>query len=270
MSRGDDKFSKMQWSFSRLNSFGSCKYAWLLKYLKDEDDEPDEPDVPMFFANFGSFIHNLLAQYLSGNLSAHDVPTEYLLNYLTEVQGRAPSSKVRSNYFQDGLAFVNSLPPNIENADVLAVENEVHYKVGNYPFVGFVDLVVKTPSGLMVVDHKSRVLKPISGKSPPLKSDMETLSYAKQLYLYAIPVAEQFGCYPDYLCFNCFRKREIIKLKFDIAQFEAAKQWALDTIQQIQAEKEWRPTLDFFHCTYLCEKHNACVYYNTNWGNRRE
>lgn len=46
---------QMTWSYSRIKAFDDCPYRWFLKYIKCE------PGSEMFFASYGSFMHELNA-----------------------------------------------------------------------------------------------------------------------------------------------------------------------------------------------------------------
>jgi hypothetical protein len=86
----------MTWSHSRIGSYLQCPYQFYMKYISGMDG------TPMFFANFGSLAHSLLAGYYSGNLSAFQAETEYLIRFANEASGVVPSSDIRKSYFRQG------------------------------------------------------------------------------------------------------------------------------------------------------------------------
>ena len=44
-------------------------------------------------------------------------------------------------------------------------------------------------------------------------------------------------------------------------EYEEAIQWAKDTLELIENEKEWRPNPDYYYCNYLCgQRNHACEY----------
>ena len=56
---------------------------------------------------------------------------------------------------------------------------------------GVIDLVGRSDTGgLVIVDHKSRALKPRSKRKKPTKTNQELDEYLRQLYLYAVPEGE--------------------------------------------------------------------------------
>ena len=256
----------MRWSYSRVNCFHNCPYQFLLGYITREKQHE------AFFANFGSLIHAELEKYLNGELSEDALSTDYILNYRSAVKGKAPNQKMWRNYFQSGLEYLNDVnfPYDLDN--VIWVEEATRFYVGDYEFNGIIDCLIEDQDdGLVLLDHKSRRLKPRSPrkKKPPTKSDVELDEYQRQLYLYCIPVKERLGRYPDTIAFNCFRNdpgKRLIKDKFDEARFEAAKQWAIESIEKIVNNEEWTPDLDYWKCHHLCSYNHACEYFKENEG----
>ena len=129
---------------------------------------------------------------------------------------------------------------------------KVQFYVQDIPFVGVIDYLGKDEDGLVIVDHKSRELKPRSKRSKPTLKDKELDEVLKQLYLYSIPVKDKYGSYPTKLCLNCFRNQELIVEPFDETKLEETKQWAVDRIHEIQGEKEFEPNQNFFFCPWIC------------------
>ena len=128
-------------------------------------------------------------------------------------------------------------------------------------FTGFVDLIYQDKDGaLCILDHKSRALKPRSGRKNPTKTDLELDDYLRQLYLYSIPISKLYGRYPDFLEFNCYRTDVRIKEPFQMEVLDHTKKWALDTIDAIRNEESWKPNIDFWRCKYLCPFHDSCEY----------
>lgn len=241
----------MTWSYSRITSFEDCPYRFFLKYIKLI------PGEKKFFASYGTFMHSILEKFLSGELSQDELVPYYLLHYMQEIPQRAPSSKVSSNYFSQGLDYLEgelSLP-----SEVLASEERYRFSLGERSFVGIVDLVCRE-DGMCIVDHKSRALKPRSRRAKPTLTDQELDRYLRQLYLYSVPVSEKYGERPKALCFNCFRQKCFIREPFVEEKKEQAIDWALDTIEKIEQNKEWNPRIEPFKCRYICDVGYACEY----------
>ena len=72
----------MTWSYSRITKYEVCKYAWLLTYIKNCEKKGK------FFAEYGSFIHQIMQKYLTGELKENELVDYYLENYLKELSGK--------------------------------------------------------------------------------------------------------------------------------------------------------------------------------------
>jgi hypothetical protein len=130
------------------------------------------------------------------------------------------------------------------------------------PFVGYIDLLEQDErGGLLLIDNKSRVLKPRSTRKKPTKTDEELDQYLRQLYLYSHYVSSRYGKYPDKLCFNCFRKNIFIAEPFSHEAFNNAIEWFLGKITEIKAETEFAPDIEYFRCHHLCEMQDYCDYH---------
>lgn len=242
----------MTWSYSRLSSFESCPYKFYLKYIRNYDDEP------RFFSSFGSFIHLIIEKFLKGELKKEELATYYLINFRKEVTGDPPSNKVFSSYFQQGLDYVNSLSRADE--EILGVEKYCSFKINDKDFVGIIDKVSRT-NGIEITDNKSKMLKPRTNKGTA-KTDEELDEYLRQLYIYSIPIKNEYGEFPTKLKFNCFRSKDIIIEPFNPIAFEKTKVWCLDLISKIRTETDWSPQVDYFKCKYICDVSSQCEYFN--------
>lgn len=246
----------MVWSHSRIKAFDDCPYRWYLKYVR----YPKAKKKEMFFANYGKFVHELIASFYSGEKSREELEAEYLRDFRAHVKAYAPNRTVFKNYFVDGLNYIRRLqkPKN----KVLSVENKVEFQIGNIPMIGYIDRLEEDQDGrILVIDNKSRTLKPRSHRSKPTKTDEELDQYLRQLYLYSIPVQDQFGKPPDKLCFDCFRSQLFIEEPFNEMASENAKQWVKDRVDEIAVETEFRPNMEYFKCRHLCEMQDYCDYF---------
>ncbi len=251
---------KMTWSYSRISAYNACPYKFFLTYIK-----PCRK-VPLFFSGYGSFIHELLASYYGGQKSKEQVVREYLLFFRAKVKASAPEQKIFDRYFHQGLTHLKALSP--LPYKILGVEKEVHFQVGAYPFVGYIDLLMQDhhDGSMMVWDHKSHALKQRSTRGKYTKSDKELDNYLKQLYLYSIPVKEQYEVLPKSLIFNCYRTGEIIREPFSLSAFHGAKEWALSSIERITKEDDWAPNMEYYYCKHICDVHDSCEYYAMQYG----
>ncbi len=251
----------MVWSYSRVKAFSDCPYRWYLKYIY----LPKLRKKEQFFASYGSFMHYLLAEFYSNKKSVSEIRREYLLNFQSQVLGYAPSRKIFQNYFSDGKEYLNSLTPTKNK--VLLVEEKFQGTICGLPFVGYIDLLEETADGeLILIDHKSRALKPRSKRKKATKADEELDDYLKQLYVYSAVIHQKYGKFPEHLAFNCFRKQEFIIEPFNEDRYYEVMDWFVEEVQKIKDVLSFPPDLEFFKCRHLCEMLDHCEYFELERG----
>lgn len=235
----------MTWSFSRVNSFDSgCKWCWYKGYIEGKRGEGN------VFAEFGSLVHNMIEDIYDGKLAVWDIMDYYVeeFNKITFDFPRLGKTDLKEIYFNQGFAYFEDFKFN-DNWEILEVEMAVNTTVGDYKFLGYIDMVLrdKTDGKLIVLDHKSKA----EFKKGELKE------YARQLYLYAKGVYEKYGEYPKMLMFNRFRKKEYSPVMFKMAEYEEAQKWFIETIESIKLCREFPVTEDDFYLKQLCNHRNS-------------
>lgn len=242
------------WSYSRVGCFSDCPYKFFLKYLYGLKEEP------MFYASYGSFIHKILEEYYKGIISKEEMKSRFLSGFSKEVRGERPSADVVSKYIEDGYKYFSNFEP--FRFETVGVEERLEFNICGIPFVGIVDFIGRDDDGsLVVVDNKSRALKPRSSRKTPTKNDIEIDSMLKQLYIYSYAIKEKYGEFPKLLCFNCFRNGVFIEEPFDETKYNETIKWVVSEIDRIKKADEWYPIIDFFQCKYLCGVHDQCEFY---------
>lgn len=244
----------MTWSYSRINCFEQCPYQFFLKYINLSKK------LPLFFSNYGSFLHDILSRFYSGELSKDQLVTYYLANFRSSVKGKAPNQKIYLNYFQQGMEYLKNI--SVPAGKIVAVEKSFSFDVDGLPFTGVADLLVKDGS-IVIWDHKARALKERSKRGRYTKSDEELDNYLRQLYLYSIAVKDVYGEYPSHLAFNCYRTGQIVMEPFLMDGLISSKVWAAGVVSRIHEEIKYPPSVDFFRCRYLCDVHNDCEFYES-------
>lgn len=252
-------FDCMTWSFSRLNSFYRCPYEWRLHYIECN------AACGNFFAQFGSFMHKILEMYEKGNLTLFELSQYYEDNFSLEVTYDAPPNKyvdIKQSYYEKGLDYLDNIDLILDDYDVLGVEKEVRFNIDIYEMVGYIDLLLqeKRTGKIIVLDHKSANLKFKKNGDISKKDEQHFLEFKRQLYLYSIPIIEEYE-HVDYLEWNMFKERKHIKINWNEEEYKEAINWAHDTVNRIKKETAWLPIPDYYYCHYLCgQRENACEY----------
>lgn len=213
-------------------------------------------------------MHRCLEQYCKGEISQNDLVKayegqwdQYILNDLEDKNGFIQLEK-EDEYYQIGINYLSKkieLPNILERYEILGVEKRVEFKIGEYPMVGFIDLLLKekTTGEILIMDHKSAKIQ-FKKNGDLYKSDEgHWRDFKRQLYLYAIPVIKEYGNVKA-LAWNLFRMGIVKKIEFDDEEFREAKQWALDTIHRIERDTEFNQRQDYFYCRNLCGQRNNC------------
>lgn len=216
----------------------------------------------MFFSDYGSFMHKLIELYLRGFLEKEELTGAYVSGFRKNVRGKAPSNRIFKSYFDQGYDYLSEI--DFPYLSPVGVEQKVDFLVGDKPFTGIIDCVAMDDGKLVILDNKSRALKPRSGRKKPTVSDAELDSYLRQLYLYSVPMEQLYHTYPDRLEFNCFRTGQLISEPFQEDALGTTKEWALQTIEKITENDDWSPQMDYWKCRYLCDLNQHCEYYQMN------
>lgn len=243
----------MTWSYSRVKTFHDCPYRWFLKYIYDCKE------TPMFYSSYGSFMHKLLEQYYKGELSKEDMEIKFLFDFSTEVRGERPPASTVQKYIQAGVQYLRQFQPFPYN--MVAVEKKVEFEINGNNFIGFIDYLGEKDGKLYIVDHKSRDLKPRSKRAKPTVKDRELDEMLQQLYIYSAAIYQEYGQYPEKLCFNCFKSQTFIEEPFNMEAYEASLKWVTEEIEDIKSSDEFPPRLEYFSCSNICGVKDECCYY---------
>lgn len=237
--------SLMTWSYSRLRAYEDCGYGFFLNYIEEEEE------TKHFYAEYGSLIHRILEQFYSGAITKEQALSMFMTGFVLDLPDEVKPS-IAENYYQQGKEYLSSLA--MPKEKIVGVEERLNFKVGDYSFVGFVDLLLED-DGLIIQDHKSRILR--RGTE---KQNEEFDSFTKQLYLYSAGIKQRYGQLPKKLRFNCFRNGTLLEEVFNKNKYKETIQWALDTIKKIEQESTWKPSLEWFKCKYICGFSDSCEY----------
>ena len=239
---------KKVWSFSSVKSFEQCPYSFYLHYVAEEQELPNS------FAQSGGYVHELLEKAYKKELYEFELADEFEAHYSENVTERFPFYNMAKSYYETSLEYLRTFEID-DNYDIIGVEKEIHCEIGEYKFVGYIDLLLrdKADGRLIIVDHKS--------KSAFKKGEKE--QYLLQLYLYSKKVYEEYCEYPKELWFNLYRAQKIVKSEFKEGDYTAALDWFKVAVDTILQEQEWECKPDSWFCANLCG-FTDCVYNGRN------
>lgn len=259
MSAYKDKVDNMVWSYSRLSEFAQCRYAFYLKYLEGDADRVAEGN---YYAEVGSFVHEILAKIFNGELTVDEAPEYFAEHFDDNVFYKTRKSIMDSTYEACANYFADVSFDWLKDFDIVGVEKKVDIEIGGEKFIGFIDLLLrdKETGEYILIDHKSAAY-PLSKSGTVLKSKQKSYeSYKKQMYLYCKAVHDLYGVYPTKIAWNHFKSLNWVEIPFIKEDFDEAMQWFSDQINEIKAEETFPETMDFFYCHNLCDFRSSCEY----------
>lgn len=272
MSNYEQEISKMKWSYSRLTCFEHCKYEFFLNYIvKDDEEYLAEGN---YYAEVGSFVHEILEKIFKGELSPDEASEYYVTHYDDNVFYKARESTMEKTYEACADYFANVDFSWLNDYEILGVEKSINYKLCDYNFVGFIDLLLRDKSDgkIIIVDNKSSEYP--FRKDGKVKAKLKDTfdKYKKQMYLYAHAVESEYGELPKELWWNHFKDcGQISKIPFLYNEYIASIDWILNTINKIEAEENYSSVIEecscndelakeYFYCNNLCSFRHCCEY----------
>jgi hypothetical protein len=266
----------MTWSYSRLNSWWTCRIAWHKNYIEKDKDRLDN-----FFSSFGLFCEDLIQQVDEGNISADEVLTFYEDNFAVAVPEQTiymsrgdnmPPLNMKEFYYLAAHNFFSNFKGFDEPTISFQEKVEIVLPNGD-DFIGYIDRIAGTPDKYKIIDFKSK---------GQFKTQKEKREYAKQLFLYSEYTIEKFGKPPEMMYFHLFRsygkknrdgtRRDVVEIPWNKKQYKEALKWRDETIEDIKktalSNENWKPenkNPDFFYCHHLCSfSHNCEVHKKLN------
>lgn len=213
----------------------------------------------MFYSDYGSWMHELIEKYYTEDASNEELKMQFITQFPSKVVGERPIQQgLVSKYIKAGVSYFDNIKPFPYNP--IEIEKWTEFSVNGIPFCGRIDFLGEKDGEYYIVDNKSRDLKPRSKRKKPTQDDMLLDKMLRQLYLYSIPVKQEYGKYPKALCFNCFKSGTFIEEPFSEDKLEEAINWLTSQVEAIKREENFNPNLDYFKCKYICGLHKECCY----------
>ena len=272
-----------------MDTYNTCPKSFFLQYIECKERSESS------FGQYGSFCHSVFEKYAKGELEAYELLDEYAEKFDEMVTEPFPPNKhvdLREKYYNQGHDCFSDFG-GFDDYEILAVEKRVSFLLWNtFPFTGVIDLVVRDKDGnLIIIDHKSKAifkrkcLCEKCGKSYSMEfaekknfqctkkcggslveDKKEAKEYLRQLYIYSIPVLEEYGEYPKKLVFNFFREGGFWETDFELESLHEAENWVLQTIDLIRSDDSFAPKKSDFFCDFICGVRQHCTDSNSYLG----
>lgn len=253
---------KIRWSYSRTTSFENCKYGYYLNYIiKDDEQYPNESN---YYSEVGSYVHGILEKIFKGELKKEDALKYYLDNYKKSISHKTNRSIMDKTHMILADYFANLDLNWVKNYDILGVELKMEFKIDDYDFIGFIDLLLrdKRDGKIVILDHKSTdyPFKADGGIKKKVEHSFD--KYKKQMYLYAYAVKQIYNEFPKEMTWNHFKNGgKLATIPFIQSEYENTIEWVRDVLTKIENEEDFEPNENYFYCTNLCNFRRSCEYH---------
>lgn len=237
------KDGELKSSYSQIDMFLQCPYRWYLNYYLDKRTEGRFKAL-----EYGSAVHETLEEYFDARKNGIVMTQEELVDiyHMMFEMHRIPfdSEEEKELFLHEGLMMINRLYNPINAMDkllsstdveILGVEmpldleipikpvrriiidengeeNEVEFETAH--IIGFIDLVLRTESGIIVIDHKS-------GKNKFKKDKLES---NLQFPIYAMAILEKYGELPVKSMYNFTRVHDYQEVFIDSKRVAESRQ----------------------------------------------
>jgi hypothetical protein len=258
------KESEVRYSFSRLTSFTTCKWAWQKTYLEGNRGFDSS------FSQVGSLVHDVLEKYAKNALKLTELKNHYLDRFSDEVTIEFPNFRKDVDLKHLNINYYARFFANFEGytGKVVSVERDFEYQLPNGSwFRGFIDLETETDEYYNIVDYKTGnkyTKKEMDVKKRQLLLYHKSIKTDKpiRLFFYFVKAEEPK---PDG---KKYRKPEIVEVKYTEQDLLDVADWAVEVIKEIESckdfpyvttgmnEKELKK--QDFYCQYLCSHRFAC------------
>ena len=176
------------WSWSRMNTFLTSKYEYLLKYiLKLKEDRCDS-----CYTVLGTICHDTLDKFYEGKIKYSDMIDEYNDGFITAITianlkfNRSDVEKNKSIGEKYNKNLIHFFKNHTVYKHKLAIEKPIVIDINGYIFVGYIDAIYKDDNNYYhILDFKSSSI--YSGNTLTEKSG-QLILYSVGLHQMGIPL----------------------------------------------------------------------------------
>lgn len=259
--KGGVSISRQEWSYSRTSCFEHCKYEYYLGYVIHDDNL--YLSEGNFYAEVGSFAHEILAKIFLGELKPENA-LDYYLDHFEEYVSYKTFKIAMNNTYEAIADYFATLDLSwLDFYEIVGVEQKLHFEVCGHPFVGIIDLLLrdKRDGKLVVLDHKSMEY-PFKVKGGVKKKCEKSFNaYRRQMYLYSKAIHDTYGEFPKGIAWNYFKDGgRLGTIQFLESEYKDAIEWFQSMAEKIPQEQDFEATQDYFYCSQLCNFRNSCEY----------
>ncbi len=246
----------MRFSYSNINTFITCPYAWKLTYIDCLDRSIN------CFSNFGLLCHKILELFFKGKLEIWDLAEYYKNNYYNFVtEPFPPFGNINELYYQDGLKFFEDFKFDKTKYNIIQIEKETNTRYFGNRFVIKPDIILQNKSNknIILLDYKTSKLKGTK------QDDKKLQDYKKQMEIYVHFLWQQDGIEINKIFLWFIRNNKFVELDVNPMKIVDSLDWLESGINNIKNETEWLPNntkANKFFCEQLCGMRLNCEHKN--------
>ena len=242
-------------SFSSVGSYKTCPYAFKLSYIDHKERKNN------FYGEYGSFLHEILQKYFTGELEIWDLSLYYQNNYDTMVKTSPPPypKNMAQTYYDDGLNFFDNFEFDKNKYEIILIEDSVYTQYNGIKFIAKPDLVLKEKETgkYILFDYKTSKLK--GNKFDAKKLD----DYKIQFYFYAWSLYAERNIKIDEITIWFVRDGKMVNVPIDLFEVANVVVGFEEVIKKIKDDTEWKANTDRsndYFCSFLCGVSPFCSY----------
>jgi RecB family exonuclease len=245
-----DCFREQYVSYTRIKTYNSCPFRFKLIYL----DKREKSSTGFLNTSKGTAFHIAVERYFKKyfgkvikTIDYKEIVEEaFHCGYLEKTKyywGIAQKEIVRRKrkIFRDNVKFFCKTFP--EGVEIVAVEQELSFKVNNIKFYGIVDLILRYPDGhLEIVDCKTGIRLPIK----------------EQLEIYSIPFTQGKNCSSISFRVICVDRQSHYRWSQNKEEMNKSSRDILSIVNTIINDNSFVPCIGS-HCKN-CSMRDVCKY----------
>ena len=248
-------------SYSQIDLYERCPYQWWLKYVQQS-----QSNIASKHLGYGLAIHETLELFFkmhcNGELPPYDVMVSMYYHFLNVHSIPYDSYEEEMEWTMEGLLMLerlynpkNELEKLMTTAKIIGVEKSFVVPLHGVNIIGFIDLVLKTYDGIIVVDHKS-------GKK---MFDKSKLNDNLQFPIYAMAIKNEYGELPVKNYYNFTKVHNLQEASVTEQKIKEAELRISKIFKKMSKKKHTpKPCALCYWCDFSKYKMNICTY-SSDW-----
>jgi len=255
MPKHTDVINKMTFSYSNINTFETCRYAWYLTYIEKKERRTN------FYSEFGSFAHNILEDFFLDKLAIYELLPYYKEHYTENIKSPNPfgfGKDLGRLYYDQGYKFFENFDFDKSRFDIIQAEEFTIAQIKDIKVTIKPDIILRNKENgkTILVDYKS--------SNPYLNGKLsfnKIIGYRKQINLYAAILWHKKKIETNEMWLWFFRTGGIEKFPISISAVSKDLEWFFSVVKNIKCEESFEPnTGNKFFCSELCGVRYCCPF----------